>query len=137
PQQELDQYARQIRCDLYDQYLEKPIMPHLNSEVKPGFFEAFSLKIRAAEEKMPKRINSVEQIHVGRNSDVCGKKLSEIHLRLKYGVSVIAVRRASSADAEVAPDGNTVLYEGDTAVVIGERAAIAKLIPLFTEKGNK
>ncbi|HJK44660.1 MAG TPA: hypothetical protein O0X85_07150, partial [Methanocorpusculum sp.] len=63
--------------------------------------------------------------------EVAGKRLSEIHLRANYGVSVIAVRR--DGDAVVAPDGNTVLEEGDTAVVIGERAAITEILPLFTE----
>ncbi|WP_048152576.1 cation:proton antiporter domain-containing protein [Methanolacinia paynteri] len=135
PQQELDQYARQIRCELYDTYFEKPVLSHLKSEPKPGFFEIFGLKIREAEERMPKTRNSVEQIHVGKNSDACGKKLSELHLRADYGVTVIAVRRLS-ADAEVNPDKNTVLYEGDTAIVIGERTSINMIIPMFTEKGE-
>ena len=71
------------------------------------------------------------QIHVCKNCDVAGKRLSEIHLRADYGVSVIAIRR--DGDAVVSPDGNTVLEEGDTAVVIGERAAITEILPLFTE----
>ena len=136
PQQELDQYARQIRCELYDTYFEKPVLSHLKSEPKPGFFEIFGLKIREAEERMPKTRNSVEQIHVGKNSDACGKRLSDLQLRTSYGVSVIAVRRASAGDAEVNPDKNTVLYEGDTAVVIGERTSINMIIPMFTEKGE-
>ncbi|ADN35938.1 sodium/hydrogen exchanger [Methanolacinia petrolearia DSM 11571] len=136
PQQELDQYARQIRCELYDTYFEKPVLSHLKSEPKPGFFEIFGLRIREAEERMPKTRNSVEQIHVGKNSDACGKKLSELHLRANYGVTVIAVRRVSAGDAEVNPDKNTVLYEGDTAVVIGERTSINMIIPMFTEKSD-
>lgn len=136
PQQELDQYTRQIRCELYDRFFEKPVFSHLTSEPKPGFFESFGLKIREAEQRMPKTRNSVEQIHVGRNSEACGKRISDLHLRTNFGVSVIAVRRASSEDAEVSPDRNTVLYEGDTAIVIGERTSINRIIPMFTEKGE-
>ncbi|MBN2733626.1 MAG: cation:proton antiporter [Methanomicrobiaceae archaeon] len=134
PEQELDQYARQIRNELYDRFFESPVLSHLKYEPKPGIFEGLALRLRAAEERMPKTRNSVEQVLVGQNSDVCGKKLCELFLRANYGVSVIAVKRALSSDAEVAPDANTVLNEGDTAVVIGERRAIAEIIPLFTEK---
>ena len=78
-------------------------------------------------------------IHVSKNCEVVGKRLSDIHLRADYGVSVIAVRRNSenAADTVVTPDGNTVLEEGDTAVVIGERKAITEIIPLFTEKEDE
>jgi monovalent cation:H+ antiporter-2, CPA2 family len=136
PQQELDQYARQIRCELYDRFFEKPVMSHLESEPKPGFFESFGLKIREAERRMPKTRNSVEQIHVGKNSDACGKRIMDLQLRTSYGVTVIAVRRASSEYAEVSPNRNTILYEGDTAIVIGDRTSINLIIPMFTEKGE-
>lgn len=137
PQQDLDQYVRQIRCELYDQYFEKKVLPNINCDPKPGLFGHFSSRLKAADEKLPKRRNSVEQIHVGRNSQVCEKNLGELMLRANYGVSVIAIRRGAAEKDEIAPQKNTVLKEGDTAVVIGDRASIARIIPLFIEKDEK
>ena len=139
PQQDLDLYVRQIRNDLYDEYFEKPMDSHLKDEPKATWFDTIRLKAKAAEEKIPKTRASVEQIHVNKNCEVVGKRLSDIHLRADYGVSVIAVRRNSenAADTVVTPDGNTFLEEGDTAVVIGERKAITDIIPLFTEKEDE
>ena len=134
PQQELDQLVRQIRCELYDQYFEKQVLPDINCDTKTGLFGHFSSRLKSADEKLPKRRNSVEQIHVGKNSEVCKKSLGELMLRANYGVSVIAIRRGGAEKDEIAPQKNTVLKEGDTAVVIGDRTSIAGIIPLFMEK---
>ncbi|HJK13529.1 MAG TPA: cation:proton antiporter [Methanocorpusculum sp.] len=131
PQQDLDQYVKQIRNDLYDRYIETKEVPDAREAAKNGWFETIRLRAKSMDDKTAAARASVEQIHVCKNCEVAGKRLSEIHLRANYGVSVIAVRR--DGDAVVAPDGNTVLEEGDTAVVIGERAAITEILPLFTE----
>jgi CPA2 family monovalent cation:H+ antiporter-2 len=47
------------------------------------------------------------------------------------------VRRAGRQDAIVSPDGDTVLEEGDTVVVIGNRDDIAAMTLLFTEKDGE
>ncbi|MCQ2355162.1 MAG: cation:proton antiporter [Clostridia bacterium] len=134
PQQDLDQYVKQIRNDLYDQYIDAKMTPNARETERNGWFEAIRLKAKSIDEKTTASRSSVEQIHVSKNCEVAGKRLSEIHLRANYGVSVIAVRRGEEGgDTVVAPDGNTMLEEGDTAVVIGERAAITEILPLFIE----
>ncbi|MCZ0863407.1 cation:proton antiporter [Methanocorpusculum vombati] len=134
PQQDLDQYVKQIRNDLYDQYIDAKMTPNARETEGNGWFEAIRLKAKSIDEKTATSRSSVEQIHVGRNCEVAGKRLSDIHLRANYGVSVIAVRRGEEGgDTVVAPDGNTMLEEGDTAVVIGDRAAITEILPLFIE----
>jgi len=134
PQQDLDQYVKQVRNDLYDQYIDAKMVLHAQETERSGWFDAIRLKAKSIDDKTAANRSSVEQIHVCKNCEVAGKRLSDIHLRANYGVSVIAVRRGEEGgDAVVAPDGNTVLEEGDTAVVIGERAAITEILPLFTE----
>ncbi|HJJ99636.1 MAG TPA: cation:proton antiporter [Methanocorpusculum sp.] len=134
PQQDLDLYVKQIRNDLYDQYIDAKMTPNEREAGINGWLAAIILKAKNIDEKTATSRSSVEQIHVSKNCEVAGKRLSDIHLRGKYGVSVIAVRRGEGGgDAVVAPDGNTVLEEGDTAVVIGERAAITEILPLFIE----
>jgi CPA2 family monovalent cation:H+ antiporter-2 len=138
PQQDLDQYVKQVRNDLYDQYIDAKMALHAQETERSGWFDAIRLKAKSIDDKTAANRSSVEQIHVCKNCEVAGKRLSDIHLRANYGVSVIAVRRGEEGgDAVVAPDGNTVLEEGDTAVVIGERAAITEILPLFTENTEK
>lgn len=134
PQQDLDQYVKQIRNDLYDQYLNSKETSHARDTEGSGWFDAILLKAKSIDDKNAANRSSVEQIHVCKTCAVANKRLSDIHLRANYGVSVIAVRRGEGGDTVVAPDGNTVLEEGDTAVVIGNRGAITEILPLFTGK---
>lgn len=138
PQQDLDQYVKQIRNDLYDTYIDAKIAPHAKGTGGSGWFETIRMKAKIIEDKACVNRSSVEQIHVCKNCEISGKRLSDVHLRAAYGVSVIAVRRGEDAeDTVVAPDGNTVLQEGDTAIVIGERAAITEILPLFIERETR
>ncbi len=139
PQQDLDQYVKQIRNDLYDQYISSErALAGKKTERSGGWFETIHLRATRAEEKTSTNRCSIEQIRVGASCDVAGKRLSDIHLRANYGVSVIAVRRGEDgSDAVVSPDGNTVLEVGDTTVVIGDRKSITEILPLFTEKTEK
>lgn len=133
PQQDLDLYVKQIRHDLYDQYIGSKTAA--TKTEGGGWFDAIRLKAGRVQHQDTVGRASVEQIRVEKNSAVAGMRLSEVHLRAEHGISVIAVRRGENGeDAVVTPDGNTVLLEGDTAVVIGERCAITEIIALFTEK---
>lgn len=134
PEQDLDLYVKQIRHDLYDQYIG-PKTVATSTGGGGGWFDAIRLKARSVQHQDAVGQASVEQIRVGKNCVVAGMRLSEVHLRAEHGISVIAVRRgADGGDAVVTPDGNTVLLEGDTAVVIGERCAITEIVALFTER---
>ncbi|MDR0439119.1 MAG: cation:proton antiporter [Methanocalculaceae archaeon] len=134
-QQDLDQYVMQIRNDLYDKYIDVRGTPHAQETEKNRWFEVIRSRAKNIDDKIAASHSSVEQLHVYKNCEIAGKRLSDIHLRANYGVSVIAVRRGDdSGDTVVSPDGNTVLEEGDTAVVIGERSAIIDIFPLFSEE---
>lgn len=58
------------------------------------------------------------------------KNLAELQLRTEYGVTVLAIRRASKGDQPtivVSPSGGEVVREGDILVVIGEDKNLEKL----------
>ena len=94
------------------------------------------IRIRAkqAGEMMAKNTSRVEQIRVEKGADIAGKRIADVQMRRNYGVSVIAVRCVGKIDVIVSPDGDTILNEGDTAVVIGDREAIGTIMIMFAEK---
>lgn len=142
-QKELDLCVKQMRWELYDRYLEKPMIEsaeetiHVSNAANNFVFHPLLQMIQTADRNMPKSKNSIKKIAVGKNSYICGKRLSEVSIRSKYGVSVVAVKRFGDADAELTPDGDTVLYEGDTAIIVGEIGMIEEIRRLFTEVGDK
>ncbi len=137
-EKELDASVKQMRLNLYDRYLEKPIIESEKNAISGNYslFRPMMHMIHTADKNMPKSKNSIKKIVVGKNSYICGKRLSEVSIRGKYGVSVVAVRRAENTDAELTPDGDTFLYEGDTAIVVGEIGKIDEIRRLFDEVGN-
>ncbi len=136
PVQDFDLYAKQARNEIYDKYIETPINSNLKLTTKGGRFEIVRMRAKQANEILSKNKSRVEQIRVEKGAKIAGKRISEVQLRKNYGVSVIAVRCAGKVDAVVSPDGDTILNEGDTAVVIGEREAITSIMELFAEKAE-
>ncbi len=137
PVQDFDLYAKQARNEIYDKYIEMPIHSNLvKPELKGSRLDVIRLKAKQANEVLSKNKSRVEQIRVEQGAQIAGKRISEVQMRKNYGVSVIAVRCAGKADAIVSPDGDTILNEGDTAVVIGEPEAIASITFLFSEKNE-
>ena len=140
PVQELEMYSQQVRSEVYNEYLDgtgggrPPVSEQKNGG---GVLDAIRLKAKHADEVISTSKTYVEQIRVGKDCDCAGKRLCDLHLRMNFGVSVIAVRRAGRQDAIVSPDGDTVLEEGDTVVVIGNRDDIATMTMLFTEKDGE
>lgn len=136
PVQDFDLYAKQARNEIYDKYIEMPINSNLKLNTKGGRFDIVRMRAKQTSDMLAKNKSRVEQIRVEKGATIAGKRISEVQLRKNYGVSVIAVRCAGKADAIVSPDGDTILNEGDTAVVIGEREAITSIMELFAEKAE-
>ncbi len=134
PVQDFDLYAKQARNEIYDKYIEMPINSNLKLNTKGGRFDIVRMRAKQANETLSKNKSRVEQIRVEKGANIAGKRISEVQLRKNYGVSVIAVRCALKMDAVVSPGGDTILNEGDTAVVIGDRDSIAAMMILFAEK---
>ena len=67
---------------------------------------------------------------VGASKRFWEKNLAELQLRTHYGVTVLAIRRASKGEQPtivVSPSGGEVIREGDILVVIGEDKGLEKL----------
>jgi len=133
PVQDFDLYAKQARNEIYDKYIEMPINSNLKLNTKGGRFDIVRMRAKQANEMLSKNKSRVEQIRVEKGAKIAGKRIADVQLRKNYGVSVIAVRCAGKVDAVVSPDGDTILNEGDTAVVIGDRDAITAMMELFAE----
>jgi len=136
PVQDVDLFAKQARSEIYDKYIEKPIHSHLKMPGTQSRFDMIRMRAKQAGEMMYKTTSQVEQIRVEKGADIAGKRISDVQLRRNYGVSVIAVRCAGKADVIVSPDGDTVMNEGDIAVVIGDRVSITTMMVLFAEKAE-
>lgn len=141
PVQDLEIYSQQVRSEVYDQYLDnadRGLTPGKKARRGGGrVLDAIRLRAKHADEMISTSKTFVEQIRIGKDCDCAGKRLCDLHLRMNYGVSVIAVRRAGQKEAIVSPDGETLLNEGDTVVVIGDREDIATMTLLFNEKDEE
>ncbi|OIO37910.1 MAG: hypothetical protein AUJ75_03490 [Candidatus Omnitrophica bacterium CG1_02_49_10] len=64
--------------------------------------------------------------------DFFGKSLSQLDIRAKYGLNVIAIKKKPEQEGQepqtdIAPHANTVVSSGDTLVVIGTSESIEKM----------
>jgi len=64
---------------------------------------------------------------------VAGKSLENVHLRRKFGLSVLLIRREDELISN--PSGDLVLLEGDVVTVMGDQKQVACAVSLFT--GNE
>jgi trk system potassium uptake protein TrkA len=78
--------------------------------------------------------NVFEQLELGDEVDLAevaapeafvGSSLVDLDIRKRFGVSVVAIRRAGSVHAN--PEGGLLLESGDVLVVIGKRPAIRRV----------
>ncbi len=136
PVQDIDQLSKEMRGELYNLYIEKPALTHgKTAGEETTVLDSLKMRARQADETLSREMTHVQQLRVEPKCRVCGKMLSEIHLRKDYGISVLAVKHPDTVDADVSPAGTTVLKEGDTVVIIGGKASIAKILPLFVSNG--
>ena len=131
PVQDIEQFSKEIRTELYNKYIEIPQRTSIPDSDRTRIFDSLKVRAKQADDRLSSEMAKVEHVRVEEGCIVCGKKLCDIHLRRQYGISVLAVKRHGEADAVVSPDGETVLMKGDTVVVIGDEGALGKMLPLF------
>ncbi|OPL10498.1 MAG: hypothetical protein AVO34_03995 [Firmicutes bacterium ML8_F2] len=66
-------------------------------------------------------------VEVNAPDDMVGKSLKELNLRARYGVSIIALRRAAEKETNISPIAEDIIKENDIVVAIGENKALQKL----------
>jgi monovalent cation:H+ antiporter-2, CPA2 family len=71
----------------------------------------------------------ISALVVNDTSKVQGMTLAELMLRSTYAVSVLAIRRGTEIIPN--PDGASVLYPGDIAIVIGTPERVSRVAELF------
>jgi len=102
------------------------------SEVRADAYEMFRT---AARERMSSDVGlyvpdvEINTFRVHEKSPVVGKSLSEIGLRRKYGVTLLAIRRGTETLAN--PDGDTIPHAGDILVILGSPTKLAGITGLF------
>jgi CPA2 family monovalent cation:H+ antiporter-2 len=73
----------------------------------------------------------ITRIGVCAGSMFDGKTLQELHLRMKYGITILAIERAGTVIAN--PDSEEKLLAGDMLIVMGNRTMISSIYHLFDE----
>ena len=66
--------------------------------------------------------HSILEVEV--RDDWVGKRMDEVHIRKKYDINVLAVKKGDDMDMKIGPD--TVFEEGDLLVVLGSIKKIKK-----------
>jgi voltage-gated potassium channel len=69
---------------------------------------------------------SMEQVHVPGQSSLAGTSLLEAGIRQKYGVIIVAIKRAGGA-MEFNPAPESVIRAGDELVVLGQLSSVKSL----------
>lgn len=112
PRDEIESFVAEIRSDGYD------MLRSLSK--KKASYSDFKLHLPEFE---------ISTLRVGENSLVDGSSLTQIELRRKHGVSMLAIRRDSEMLSN--PHGDAMLYAGDVVVVVGTKENISKVEHLF------
>jgi CPA2 family monovalent cation:H+ antiporter-2 len=73
----------------------------------------------------------IATFRVGEESSIAEKSLTQIELRKKHGVTVLAIRRGDQMVSN--PDGNTIICAGDLLVVLSQPSKLAHFAQLFLD----
>jgi len=77
----------------------------------------------------------ISSLRIGVRSSIAGKSLSQIELRKRYDITVLAIRRDSKILTN--PNGDVQLYANDVLFVLGSPERIAGVTDLFHNPGEK
>jgi monovalent cation:H+ antiporter-2, CPA2 family len=83
------------------------------------------------QERMPQTVPEVREVAIS-NSALVGHTLRDMNLREKYGVTVVAIRRASK-ESLINPPADTVLQQNDRLRVLGRSDEIDTFAAQFSE----
>jgi CPA2 family monovalent cation:H+ antiporter-2 len=114
PRDEIERLISEMRSDGYEMFRS------LSRE--STYFSGLKLHLPDVE---------VVTLRVGNESPVISKTLSQIDLRKKYGVTLLAIRRNSQIISN--PDGDVQLYADDVLAVLGLPDNIVRVMDFFTK----
>ncbi|HJJ47034.1 MAG TPA: NAD-binding protein, partial [Methanocorpusculum sp.] len=131
PVQDIDALSRDLRSKLYNKYIEAPKVFADSSSNVPKLIGSLKKHTLNANRKISSEMSKIEEKRIEPGSYLCNKKLSEVHLRRNYGISVLAIRHIGETDVTVSPDGEVCLRAGDTVVLIGHQKSLSQIAALF------
>ncbi len=106
---------------------DKVVMPHLiggmrmaNSVLRPTVTDFLELALRGNIDLQ------LEEMTVGRQSDLVGKNLIESRIRQDYNLIVVAIKRESGA-LVYNPGSKEMILAGDTLITMGRPADLARM----------
>ncbi|GAB4296586.1 MAG: cation:proton antiporter [Myxococcota bacterium] len=112
PQDEIEKLTAEIRAEGYE----------LFRKLSPANTSFSDLELHLSDME-------ISTFRVMEGAQVAGRKLSEIHLRKTYGVTLLAIRRESGILSN--PSGETEIRAGDILVIYGKQENIVTAAPLF------
>jgi len=112
PRNEIEKFITEVRSDGYEMFRSLAVK---TTEIVNLGFHLDNLEISA--------------IRVSNQSSVIGKSLAETGFREKYGVTVLAIRRDSSLQAN--PESGTVIQAHDLVIVLGLPDDISRVASVF------
>jgi len=118
PRDEIERFVAEVRSDGYE------IFRNLSKE--SASFSDLTLQLPGVE---------ISTLRVGVKSALAGKSLTQIELRKKYGVTLLAIRRDSQILSN--PDGNTRVCANDVLFVLGPPDKIVEVTSLFHDPEDK
>jgi len=118
PRDEIERFVAEVRSDGYE------MLRSLSKE--SSSFADLTLQLPGVE---------ISTLRVGVRSVLGGKSLTQIELRKRYGVTVVAIRRGSQLLSN--PDGDTRICANDVLFVLGPPDKIAEVTSLFHDPEDK
>ena len=91
-------------------------------------FSGETIRICNLEHDLPDFKINTFRVHAG--SVVSGKSLTDLMLRKRYRVSILAIRRGK--ETLVNPGGEDLLLPDDQVIVSGDMRSILAVIPVFS-----
>lgn len=119
PATDLDEYVRVVRTEIFAEREEA-----MAQKAEESRLHRLSATLEHA--------GKTEFIHmpVDPESEAAGKELSVLHLRKRFHVSVVSLRR-ESGEVIMTPDGTTVLLPHDMVLLSGSREDVAEVQRVF------
>ncbi|MBW1894943.1 MAG: cation:proton antiporter [Deltaproteobacteria bacterium] len=112
PKDEIEEFVAVVRSDGYK------MLRNISREA--ASFSDLKLQLPDVE---------ISSLRIGVQSSIAGKSLSQIELRKRYGITVLAIRRDSKILSN--PDGDAQLFANDILFVLGPPEKIAVVTGLF------
>lgn len=122
PAKDLDEYVREVRSEIFSEREEAMAQKAEESRLR---------RLSATLEPAAK----TEFVHVPVHpfSEAAGKELAVLHLRKRFHVSVVSLRR-ESGEVILTPEGTTILLPHDMVVLSGSRDDVSAVQRVFGKK---